>query len=147
MAKRRKRPTITKRRKQQNFTLRGLLRKKLPNQPKGKPSIKKNVESVNVKLKKRVEDDGTVQWEYLYASANNTKVYIGLIEIPKNNKAIVSCSCPNFRYVYEVANNKVGSSIIINSNGDEPVIRNPMNIPGICKHLRSAMIQISSSDG
>ena len=147
MAKRKRKPLVTKRRKQQNFTLRGLLRKKLPNQPKGKPSIKKNVESVNVKLKKRIEKDGTVQWEYLYASANSTKVYVGLIEISKNKKAIISCSCPNFRYVYEVADSKVGSSIVIYSNGADPVIRNPENIPGLCKHLRSAMIQISSSDG
>lgn len=44
------------------------------------------------------------------------------------------CSCPSFLYNWEVALTAVGSSNIVDSNGEKPVIRNPAMKPGCCKH-------------
>jgi hypothetical protein len=47
----------------------------------------------------------------------------------------LSCSCPDFKYRWEVANNKVGSAQIFHSNGKKPNQTNPTMRPGLCKHL------------
>ncbi len=47
----------------------------------------------------------------------------------------VSCSCPDFKYRWEVANKRVGSSQIFHSNGKKPNKTNPTMRPGLCKHL------------
>lgn len=55
---------------------------------------------------------------------------------------LVSCSCPDFKFVWEVALNKQGAAIIQYSNGALPEIRNPLMIPGACKHLAAFMIYL-----
>jgi len=53
----------------------------------------------------------------------------------ENTPVEVSCSCPDYKYRWEVANKKAGSSRIIFSNGKDPNITNPTFRPGLCKHL------------
>jgi hypothetical protein len=49
--------------------------------------------------------------------------------------AIVSCSCADFKYRWEVALNHQQAADIEYSNGELPVIRNPQMRPAQCKHL------------
>ncbi len=51
----------------------------------------------------------------------------------------VSCTCPWFKFVCEYALAKVGSSDIKYCNGDPPVIRNPKQVPILCKHCVLAL--------
>jgi len=48
---------------------------------------------------------------------------------------IVSCSCADFKYRWEVALNHKQAAEIEYSNGELPVIRNPTMKPAQCKHL------------
>ena len=48
---------------------------------------------------------------------------------------IVSCSCADFKYRWEVALNHKQAADIEYSNGELPVIRNPSMRPAQCKHL------------
>jgi hypothetical protein len=48
---------------------------------------------------------------------------------------IVSCSCADFKYRWEVALNHKQAADIEYSNGELPVIRNPQMRPAQCKHL------------
>lgn len=47
----------------------------------------------------------------------------------------VSCSCPDFWATWEVALHNRGAANIVYSNGEAPDIRNPGEIPGMCKHI------------
>ncbi len=49
------------------------------------------------------------------------------------------CDCENFTYTWEVALLKQHSSVRYNSNGMRPRLTNPKMIPGLCKHLISAL--------
>ena len=49
------------------------------------------------------------------------------------------CDCENFTYVWEVALAKKQSAVKFKSNGQRPVITNPMMRCGCCKHLIQAM--------
>ena len=56
--------------------------------------------------------------------------------IETNGKmSVVSCSCEDFAYRWEVALNKKKAARIEYSNGDPPVDTNPTLIPGCCAHL------------
>jgi len=48
---------------------------------------------------------------------------------------VVVHNCPDFKFRWEVANKKVGSSQIFHSNGKNPNKTNPTMRPGLCKHL------------
>jgi hypothetical protein len=48
---------------------------------------------------------------------------------------IVGCTCDDFWATWEVALHKQGAAPIKYSNGEEPNTRNPLNIPGACKHV------------
>jgi hypothetical protein len=54
-------------------------------------------------------------------------------------KAWVSCSCPYFKFTAEVSLYKKDSSDIIFSNGADPNIKNPRQIPIVCKHILAAI--------
>jgi len=47
----------------------------------------------------------------------------------------VSCSCPYWLFYCEVAVASAGSSNVIYSNGKAPIVRNPGNVPYLCKHI------------
>lgn len=47
----------------------------------------------------------------------------------------VSCSCEAFLYWCEVALEKKDASVVMFSNGQLPIVRNPKMIPFMCKHL------------
>jgi len=61
--------------------------------------------------------------------------YVTAIEFYAKKQVIVDCSCDDFLYTFEYANNMKGCSRIENSNGQPPMSRNPAQIPGMCKHL------------
>ena len=55
--------------------------------------------------------------------------------IYKQSKVLVSCSCENFMYTWEYANNHWGAAKIKYSNGEPPTVTNAGLHPGMCKHL------------
>lgn len=60
---------------------------------------------------------------------------------PKTPDALVwaICTCEYFKFTCEVALEKQGSSEIVFSNGQSPVVRNPRQVPCACKHIIAAL--------
>ena len=56
----------------------------------------------------------------------------------------VSCECGDFWCHWEYALNKRGASDIQYSNGEPPVVTNPRNIAGVCKHIMALFMQIQA---
>ena len=68
--------------------------------------------------------------------AKDTSKYvtrITFVDSKLNVKA--SCSCPDYLYRWEYANNLKGAADLLFGNGEAPVEKNPSNKPGLCKHL------------
>lgn len=65
----------------------------------------------------------------------SSNTYVSTIEVLPSSKVIVSCSCQDFMYTWEVALSLKGAARIEYSNGDQPNEKNPRNVPGACKHL------------
>jgi hypothetical protein len=64
------------------------------------------------------------------------KTYLRFFGVPSVTTPIWAwCDCPYFTYYLEVALTKYGCSSIRSSNGKPPVVRNPQNLPYLCKHL------------
>lgn len=55
---------------------------------------------------------------------------------------LVHCDCDYFTYTCEVALYKRGASVIKNSNGEDPVVKNPQLTPTPCKHLYHVLTTI-----
>lgn len=53
----------------------------------------------------------------------------------KNMVCKVHCNCPDYAFRMEYANREIGASDIVVSNGAAPVITNPNEKPGLCKHI------------
>jgi hypothetical protein len=50
-------------------------------------------------------------------------------------EVLVTCSCPDHMYRWEVALTKKGGSKVLYSNGEKPVVQNPKELSGCCKHV------------
>ncbi len=62
------------------------------------------------------------------------------------SKVHCSCSCPYWKYYMEVAVSKKKSTEVQYSNGAPPVVRNPEETPGLCKHLyRVALLTLKKA--
>lgn len=60
--------------------------------------------------------------------------------IPANDSPIwLSCSCPYHLFYVEYALAQTGNTDILYSNGNPPVIKNPDEIPYVCKHSYLAL--------
>ncbi len=57
---------------------------------------------------------------------------------------MVSCSCPDFTYRWEVALAKKKAATIEYSNGEDPIMTNPAMVPAACKHLVAVYNKIKS---
>lgn len=55
--------------------------------------------------------------------------------VSKKTDVWVSCTCPYWKYYCETAVSYDGSTSLLYSNGEFPVIRNPKSISYLCKHL------------
>ena len=65
-------------------------------------------------------------------------------EIAKDSPVYVSCSCPDFKFRWEVSLAHRNNTSITYSNGAYPKITNPQLVPGVCKHVfRCALISIA----
>lgn len=51
-----------------------------------------------------------------------------------DSKVMFSCTCSDHAFSFEYALTKRGNSQIVYSNGEPPTVRNPKNIPSLCKH-------------
>jgi len=72
--------------------------------------------------------------------------YVTAIEVYPKKKVVVSCSCADFLYTWEVALKKKGAARIEYSNGKSPKDRNPGMIPGCCGHLYALGKYLISKD-
>lgn len=52
-----------------------------------------------------------------------------------STKVLVTCSCPDHLYRWEVALTHKGGSKIMHSNGERPIKTNPSMRPGCCGHV------------
>jgi hypothetical protein len=69
--------------------------------------------------------------------------YISMITFQnKKLQAVLSCSCDDNLFRWEVANSYKGASEIEYSNGAAPDTTNPNYRPGMCKHLVSLYLKI-----
>ncbi len=53
----------------------------------------------------------------------------------QTQQPLVTCTCEDFKYRCEYALAYRGYSIILHSNGEPPVIKNPRLSPFLCKHI------------
>lgn len=71
--------------------------------------------------------------------------YVTMITfVDKKLHCIVSCSCDDNLFRWEVANTKRKASEIEYSNGENPVVTNPKLNPGLCKHLYAVFVSVRS---
>lgn len=54
---------------------------------------------------------------------------------PNKRMVVVSCSCDDFKFVWEFALNKRRAARLDYCNGEPPVDTNPRLIPGCCRHI------------
>lgn len=111
--------------------------------PHNRRVASKVVKIVAIKAKKNV--DGypmilakTISTETPKGVQKNLKIsphYVTSIEVYPKKHVIVSCSCSDFLFTYEVALNEKGAARIEYSNGEDPKDRNAAHTPGMCKHL------------
>lgn len=60
-------------------------------------------------------------------------------KISSQKKVMVSCDCDFFKYTAEYALWTWGAAKIKYSNGEPAVVKNPSNIPLVCKHLAKVL--------
>jgi hypothetical protein len=65
----------------------------------------------------------------------NTNKYVTTVEVLPKKQVIVSCSCDDFLFTWEMALANKGAARHEYSNGAQPKDRNPLKIPGCCKHI------------
>ena len=96
-------------------------------------------------LKSRKTSYSTIVYKAKTTSSHTTtgvkkrgqqSTYVTTIET-NGKMCVVSCSCEDFAYRWEVALNKKKAARIEYSNGEPPVDTNPSLIPGCCGHLVS----------
>jgi len=80
-------------------------------------------------------------------SADQNKYTSSIKFLDRKYNIKCSCSCPDFMYRWEWANNQVGAADIIFGNGDPPDIQNPGHVPGMCKHLLRLRTEIKRRHG
>lgn len=74
--------------------------------------------------------------------------YVSSIKfLDRKYRVRVSCSCPDFMYRWEYADNLVGAADIIYGNGDPSDETNPGYRPGLCKHLLALRTLIKAKHG
>lgn len=109
-------------------------------------NIKKNARNVTVydmKCEEAMDADGDI-FRDVTAKAQRPegltrKVAMRFYGKGESSKAWVQCSCQWFKYVCEVSLWKEKSSDIKYSNGADPEIKNPREIPMICKHIYATL--------
>lgn len=86
-----------------------------------------------------VQSHSTHEWNEStgrFERTNTRPKYVTIVTIVDHrSNCIVSCSCADFKYRWEVALNLHDAAEIEYSNGELPVIRNPQLEPRFCKHL------------
>ena len=60
-------------------------------------------------------------------------------KLSKQRRVLVSCDCEFFMFYCEYALSTWGAARIKYSNGEPAVVRNPGNVPLVCKHLVPAL--------
>jgi len=56
------------------------------------------------------------------------------------------CSCGRYKFVWNYALNQRGAAIKDRTNGEAPIVTNPGEIPGICKHGVLALRLLSTTN-
>lgn len=86
-----------------------------------------------------VQSHSTHEYDYkakVFVPAPAKPKYVTVVTIIDDDlNCLVSCSCKDFLFRWEVALTTHGASEVEYSNGDMPVIRNPTLAPRCCKHL------------
>lgn len=62
--------------------------------------------------------------------------------IGKQRRVFISCNCEDHCYTWEYALAAHGATHIIYGNGEPPVMKNPYQIPGCCKHCCGVIARI-----
>lgn len=66
--------------------------------------------------------------------ANSPTYLTAIMFLDSKLNCKVTCSCPDFMFMWEVALNNKGAADIDYSNGAAPIMKNPRMVPGVCKH-------------
>lgn len=121
------------------LTFRQILEKCLPNRLRKAEFVKiieakqrKNPEGypmVIAKVKSVQKADGKDK------KPSETNTYVASIEVLPKGYVVLSCSCDDFLYMWEVALRKNGAARVEYSNGKLPQDKNPEMRPGCCGHL------------
>lgn len=66
--------------------------------------------------------------------------------ITSQSKVYLSCDCEDWVFRWEYAVAKRGGTRVLYGNGDAPVMTNPTEVPGCCKHL-SCVLEMMQRKG
>lgn len=95
-----------------------------------------------------VQSHSTHEWNPAtnrFEPSNRRPKYVTIVTILDNRtNCIVSCSCADFKYRWEVALSLHDAAEVEYSNGDLPVIRNPQLEARFCKHLYKLAVALGS---
>lgn len=67
-------------------------------------------------------------------------------KVGKQKRVLVSCDCEFFMFYSEYALTTWGAARIKYSNGEPAVVRNPGNLPLVCKHLIKLLRAVKEHD-
>lgn len=76
--------------------------------------------------------------------ARNRTTYLSMILfVDQRLNVRVSCSCEDFKFMYEWALHNRKAADIEYSNGEPPNIKNPQYKPALCKHLCALYLKVA----
>lgn len=82
--------------------------------------------------------------DFLVKGQDEPQSYVTVINfLDANANVKVACSCLDYLYRWEYANTQKGAADIEYCNGQAPVITNPSQRAGLCKHLTALMNHIA----
>jgi len=82
-----------------------------------------------------VEDVDGVGLTDIFSVGAKSENYLAWIYIDEHDQCLVSCACKYFCFTLETALANAGASVVLYSNGEAPVERNPLQRKFLCKHL------------
>lgn len=108
-------------------------------------SIPKKARKVQVKFTECEDDDEGGRYVLATCVSDSGIARECEIHIYDRNKVWVTCECEYFRYHCEVANQRRGSSDILESNGKLPRVTNRRMVSHLCKHLYACFLRGASN--
>jgi hypothetical protein len=113
-----------------------------PEVPAGKPS-NPATRPIVITEEKKFGGRGGAKFSLVRGIAQGEQPYdLYAIRNDRTGRVQAHCSCPDFKYRFEVMANRDGWSQVVESNGEWPDKTNPNGVASPCKHLQQFLTQL-----